>query len=180
MEYNDFKDKVGIRFDIVEGDLVESPSGLFIVSESYQEDSIYLNKLTKQVLLIPSKNHYIGRMYRLRLSDCTSLWTMWLDANKGTDYYHIYKTISHRDFMNWMRMGMCHYFEDQKFEKVSVDSLEEGDCLVYSFNDLIDSHVGIYIANDKILHHLPKKFSSLDQLDRTKIIGAYRYANKQT
>lgn len=176
MEYQTFIDKVGIRFDIVEGDLVESPSGLFTVSTAYQENTIYLNKLTKEAMLIIAKDSYIGRTYKLRLSDCTSLWTTWLDNHFGSNYYYIYKTISNKDFMLWLKQGMCSYFESQPFIKVDVNDLIEGDCLVYSFNNIIDSHVGIYISSDKILHHLPKKFSSLDILDRSKIIGAYRYA----
>jgi hypothetical protein len=176
MEYQTFKDKVGIRFDIVEGELVESPSGLFTVSTTYQENSIYLNKLTRQAMLVIEKGSYIGRSYKLRLSDCTSLWTTWLDSNKGSNYYNVYKTMGNRDFMVWFRAGMCSYFETQPFVKINTDSLQEGDCLVYSFNDIIDSHVGIYIADDKILHHLPNKFSSLDFVDRSKIKGAYRYA----
>ena len=52
MEYKDFIDKVGMRFDIVEGELKESPSGLFIVSETYKPFSIYLNKQTKQLMIM--------------------------------------------------------------------------------------------------------------------------------
>jgi len=177
MEYQNFSDKVGTRFDIVNGDLVESPSGLFIVSETYQNNTIYLNKQSKKATLIVEMSKYIGRPYKLRVSDCTSLWTQWLDANKGSSYYQIYKAMPHREFMAWMKAGMCSYFESQPFTKVTSDNLVEGDCLVYSFNDMIDSHVGIYINENKILHHLPRKMSSLDILDRSKILGAYRYAN---
>ena len=148
------------------------------MSEQYADNTIYLNKLTKKALLIIPKDSYIGLDYKLRLSDCTSLWTQWLDAHKGSHYYDIYKAMSHRDFLAWMRAGMCSYFDTQPFTKITdMSLLEEGDCLVYSFNSLIDSHVGIYIADDKILHHLPKKYSSLDYVDKSKILGAYRYVN---
>lgn len=177
MEYQDFSNKVGKRFDIVNGDLVESPSGLFIVSETYQNNTIYLNRQANKATLIADMSIYVGRPYKLRISDCTSLWTQWLDKHKGTSYYQIYKTMPHRDFLAWMKAGMCSYFETQPFTKINVNELIEGDCLVYSFNNLIDSHVGIYIDSDKILHHLPRKMSSLDILDRSKILGAYRYAN---
>ena len=52
MEYKDLIDKVGMRFDIVEGELKESPSGLFLCSTTYQPYTIYLNKQTKQHSII--------------------------------------------------------------------------------------------------------------------------------
>ena len=176
--YQDYENKVNTRFDIVHGDLVENTNGQFVVSYQYQENTIYLNKLNKTAYLIIPKDSYIGLDYRLRLNDCTSLWTKWLDAHKGSHYYDIYKAMSQREFLKWMKAGMCSYFDTQPFIKITdYNTLVEGDCLVYSFNDIIDSHVGIYIEDDKILHHLPRKFSSLDYLDRSKLIGAYRYAN---
>lgn len=179
LEYKDYENKIGVRFDIVAGDLVENPQGQFIVSYQYAENSIYINKLTKTVGLVIPAGSYIGRDYQLRLNDCTSLWTEWLDKRKGTNYYQIYETLSNRDFATWMRVGMCSYFESQPFTKITdYDTLQEGDCLVYDYAGIgnVSSHVGIYIADNKILHHIARKYSSLDVLDKSKILGAYRYA----
>jgi hypothetical protein len=178
LDYKIYIDKIGLHFDIVNGDLVESETGPFVVSEEFKENTIYLNKLTKTVSLIIPKDSYTGRTYRLRNSDCTTLWCRWLDTHKGSNYREIYKNISNKQFVGWMKAGMCPYFDAQPFQKITdYTLLQESDCLVYSFNNLIDTHVGVYIPEDKILHHLPRKFSSLDILDRSKILGAYRYAN---
>jgi hypothetical protein len=175
MEYKFFEERIGKTFDVIEGELVESPSGLFTVSTVYSKNSIYLNTMTKSVVLIPETGSYIGQPYKLRTSDCTTLWTRWLDAEFGTEYADVYKNLSHRDFLAWLKGGMCLYFESQPFKRISDGNLQKGDCLVYSFNNRIDSHVAIYLGNERILHHLPKKLSSEDTLDRSKIIGAYRY-----
>lgn len=177
LNYQEFEQKVGVRFDVVEGDLVESPTGPFVVSYNYEINTIYINKLNKTAVVIPDKSSYIGKEYALRFNDCTTLWTQWLDSHKGSNYAEIYKKMGHREYYHWMKSGLCAYFETQPFIKVDVNELEEGDCLVYSYNNSIDSHVGVYIANDKILQHRPKKYSSLDALDKSKILGAYRYGN---
>ena len=175
--YKDYENKIGLRFDIVNGDLVESETGQFVVSDQYLENTIYLNKLTKTAALITPQYSYVGNFYQLRLNDCTSLWTRWLDEHKSSHYYDIYKSMSHRDFHAWMKAGMCSYFETQPFEKITdYNLLQEGDCLVYSYDGVVNSHVGIYLPQDRILHHLARKYSCIDNLDKSKILGAYRYA----
>jgi hypothetical protein len=70
---------------------------------------------------------------------------------------------------------MKYWYIDHGFKEVT--DLQEGDCLVYECYPNIKNHVGIYINSQKILHHIPQKLSSLDTLDNSLIIGAYRYGN---
>lgn len=175
MEYKDYYNKIGLRFTIVNGDLVESETGEFLVSETFQDNCIYINQLQKFAVLITAPNSYIGLPYKLRTYDCTTLWTKWLDSHKGSDYVNVYKRMPHREYYAWLKQGMCAWFDTQPFTKVDPQLLQESDCLVYSYNGTVDSHTGVYIEDNKILHHLPKKLSCIDTLDRSKILGAYRY-----
>ena len=68
------------------------------------------------------------------------------------------------------------WHEDNGFQKVS--DYQEGDCLVYKYREAVISHAGVYLSNNKILHHLPDKLSCIDAVDSSKILGGYRYANK--
>jgi hypothetical protein len=175
MEYKDFTDKVGMRFDIVEGELQESPSGLFTVSETYRPFSIYLNKQTKQAMIIAPESSYLGRSYGLKKRDCITLFAQWLDEHFNSSFGNIYQKLSHRDFMKYYKGGMSLWYEDNNFQKIE-SSLIEGDCIVYAYRPAVISHVGIYLNESKILHHLPEKLSCIDQLDTSKILGVYRYA----
>ena len=175
MEFRDFADKIGARYSIVNGDLVPLDTGEFIVSETFGTSTIYLNKLTKTCNLIPPSNSYIGRPYKLKYTDCITLVASWLDKNRGSTFGNIYNTISRKQWLRYYEVGMKYWYIDNGFKEVT--SLEEGDCLVYKYLPNITNHVGIYIPDNKILHHIPQKLSSLDTIDSSLIIGNYRYAN---
>ena len=107
---------------------------------------------------------------------CISLVAEWLDDHNGTDFLSGYYNMSNRDFLRYYKSGMRLWYEDHGFKE--VNNLQIGDCLVYgdSVTNLIpNNHIGIYVSKDKILHHLPGRFSSIDTIDYSKIIGCYRY-----
>lgn len=176
MEYSTYIDKIGYRFDIENGDLVESPSGLFTVSTTYAENTLYLNKLNKSAILIPAKETYVGRLYKLRYSDCITLWAEWVDDHLNTNYSLKYKQLGKREFVEWTKAGPGSLLQADNYFKVDVDNLLFGDTLVYSYDGVATNHIGIYLGDNKILHHVPNKLSSLDNLDTGRILGAYRYA----
>ncbi len=176
MEYQDLVDKVGMRFDIVEGELRESPSGLFLCSTTYQPYSIYLNKQTRQYSIIAPNSSYLGRKYQLRKRDCITLIAEWLDNNYSSNFSDYYYRFSNKQFVYYYKNGMSLWFEDNGFQK--VNDYQEGDCLVYKYREAVISHAGIYLNNNRILHHLPDKLSCIDAVDSSKVLGIYRYANK--
>lgn len=174
MEYKDLQDKVRVRFDIVEGELVESPSGLFIVSKTYQPYSIYLNAHQETFTVIAPEKSYIGRKYRLRISDCITLFAEWLDDNTGSAFGNIYQNLTNKEFYKYYCSGMCYWYLDNGFTEKQV--YEHGDVLVYAHAKGIISHVGICIDGDKILHHIPNKYSCLDLIVPEKVIGVFKNA----
>jgi len=175
MDYQYFADKLGVKFDIVEGELVESETGQFTVSETFGDFVIYVNKLAKAVNIIAPQKAYVGRHYRLRRTDCITLLAEWLDDHYGSDFDNIYKKYPNRSFKKYYEQGMSLWYEENGFTKVATP--ERGDCIVYAYAPNVTSHVGVYLGNNKILHHLPGKLSSIDTIYSDNILGIYRYGN---
>jgi hypothetical protein len=179
MDYEYFANKIGTRFALERGLFVENQKGDFTASLNFAQYSIYLNKQTKTWTPIAPEKSYLARAYVLKKSDCITLFTEWLDDHAGTKFGNIYNSISNREFLRYYKSGMRLWYEDNGFTEVSSPVL--GDCLVYgdSVTSVIPiNHVGVCVGNEKILHHLPGRFSSIDTIDYTKIIGCYRYGQK--
>ena len=176
MDYEYFANKIGTKFALVRGEFVPALNGEFTASFDFAQYSIYLNKQTRTWTPIAPTKSYIARSYILKKSDCVTLFAEWLDDHRGSNFGNIYNNISNKEFFKYYRSGMGLWYEDNGFTKVNNPIV--GDCLVYgdSINGKIPlNHVGVCVADNKILHHLPGTFSSIDTIDYGKIIGCYRY-----
>jgi hypothetical protein len=176
MDYEYFANKIDTKFALVRGEFVPALNGEFTASFNFAQYSIYLNKQTKTWTPIAPQKSYIARAYVLKKSDCITLFTEWLDDHVGTTFGNIYSSISNRDFIRYYKSGMRLWYEDNGFTEVSIP--QTGDCLVYGdsvTNIIPTNHVGVCIADNKVLHHLPGRYSSIDTLEYSKIIGCYRY-----
>lgn len=178
MDYEYFVNKIGSKFSLVRGEFVENQNGEFTVSLNFTQYSIYLNKQNKTWAPIAPVKSYLGRAYILKRSDCITLFTEWLDDHVGTSFGNIYNNISNKEFIRYYKSGMRLWYEDNGFKEIGIPTT--GDCLVYgdSINEVVPiNHVGVCVGDNKILHHLPGRFSSIDTIDYSKIIGCYRYVN---
>jgi hypothetical protein len=178
MDYDFFTNKVGKRFSLVSGLLVEDDLGLFTVSYTFNQYTVYLNKQQKTWAIIAPQKSYLARAYVLKRSDCITLFTEWLDDHLHTSFGNIYNTISNKQFLKYYKSGMRLWYEDNNFCEVATPKV--GDCLVYAeaVTEVIpNNHVGVCVENGKILHHLPGRLSSIDTIDHSKILGCYRYVN---
>jgi hypothetical protein len=170
LNYNDYSEKVGSRYNIVEGLLVESSDGVLTVSTEFKQNTIYVDTYNKCVNLIVPEKAYIGRHYFLKKSDCIKLVNEWLDDRLGTDYVQRYKNTSNADFKKYYSQGVKYAYLDNDFKEVDHSALTIGDVIIYiNYN-----HVAVLVDTNKVLHHLPKKLSCYDVLDTTKILGVYR------
>lgn len=176
MLYTDFCNKIGCKYSIINGNLVETEDGLLTVSHAFADYTIYLNKLNKTVDIVTPYNSFIGRKYKFRYMDCITLVTDWLVYNGySTNLVDFYKNLSHREFYKYYTAGLKLWFVDYNYIEVeSLDSANIGDILIYSYDSIINVHLGILLENNKILHHLPGKLSSIDDIDTSKILGIYR------
>ena len=90
--------KLGKKFSVVNGDIQESESGNFIVSQTFAQGVIYLNMLRKTASLIPNKNAFEGYRYKLHSSDCATLTARYLDKVLGTDFVRRLKEYSLKQY----------------------------------------------------------------------------------
>jgi len=170
LNYNDYSEKVGLKYDIIEGLLVESPSGVLTVSNQFKPYTIYIDIYNKVASLIVPEKAYIGRHYLLKKSDCIKLVNEWLDDRLATNYAQRYKDTSNSQFKKYYKDGVKYAYLDNGFKEVTDGSLKVGDVIVY----INQNHVAVLVDANKILHHLPKKLSCYDTLDSEKILGVYR------
>lgn len=175
MDYNYFIQKLNSRFDIVNGELQETEKGKFIVTTNFIQYSIYLNPITKTWAILAPYKSYLGRKYLLRYSDCITLNGEWLDDHYGTNYINVYKNFSRKEFSNFFKTGLTHWYLSNGF--YSVTDPKPGDTLLYAWRPNYTTHVGVYLENNKILHHIPHRLSSIDICDSNKIIEIFRYGS---
>lgn len=177
LKYTDYYNKVGIKYSIVNGDLVEDEqNGIIVVSDYIKDYSIYVNKLTGEAKLVIPKNSYVGKIYKLKVDDCITLSLRWADENKNTNFQGIYKQLKAKKFVEYYNMDLSNTLLDKhltgNYTFREVSNLELGDFIVYK----LENHLGVYLGNGKILHHLPKKLSCIDNIDSKDIIRIFRYA----
>lgn len=176
MNYNDFYNKIGTRYNIVLGHLSEDIDGMLTVSDNFAYSNIiYVNHSNKTVSLVIAREEYVGRSYSLRKRDCISLIAEWLTNNTDKDFNKVYSKISNKDFMEYYKKGIDIWFEENGFTQVT-DPIQ-GDCVVYAYKPAVISHAGIYINQNKLLHHIPYTLSSIDSIDYSKVLKVYRYGN---
>lgn len=185
LDYEILIDKVGSKYNISNGVIVESPSGLFTVTTVFQDNSIYLNTLNKSVVLIVSKNLFIGRIYSRRSiesdnipkANCIKLFTDYMDYVYNTDFFSkSYKELTSRQYYEIAKAGINDYLISKGFFEVSIEDRATNDVVFYSYDNETQIHLGVLVEQNKLLHHLPDKLSSIDKLDINKVIRILRYA----
>jgi hypothetical protein len=178
LKYEDFIDKIGVRYDIIEGELKESPQGLFVVSKEFKDYVVYVNSLSLSVSIIAPRSSYLAREYKTRRSDCVALLVDWYKDNKDLDWTNDYKRTSLSQYMDYYINGVGPLFDKYGFTPLEDKTdLQISDWLVYALEDNWTSHIAMYYGNNKILQHIPNKLSSIDTLDPTRVVRAYRHAN---
>ena len=173
LDYDYFKYYIGSTFDVIQGNLENVENGMFPVTETFSNPGIYINKLNKTVSLISPLNSYIGRKYALRQVDCVTVCFTWHDNNKNTNLLSIYKNTSAKVFHKYYLEGIGPWLLQVGFTE--VEDMIVGDILIYDISPNTRAHIAVYLGNNKILHHLPKKLSGIDNIDMSKVTGVYRY-----
>lgn len=178
MKYEEFVTKLGTRYDIINGELTESPSGLFVVSEEFKDYSIYINKQNLTASIIAPRLSYIAREYKIKVRDCVSLIIDWYKHNRNLDWTIDYNRISISKYLDYYLNGIDGLLIDYGFTEVAdKTNLELGDWLIYKLDDVEVVNTTMYYGNGKILQQLPDKLSSIDPIDFTKVVRVYRYGN---
>ena len=178
MDYEYYLNKLGCKYSLIRGEFVEDINGIFTVSTEFKQYSIYLNTQNSTCTPIAPNKSYLAREYKLRRSDCISLVFEWLDDNYKLNLTKVYKDTTTKGFLKYYTSGMYLWYEDNGFTKVNDISI--GDSIIYGDSitgQVYNNHIGVCVGKDKILHHLPTRYSSIDVIDYNKVLGCYRYGN---
>lgn len=139
------------------------PNGLPILSEA---DQIYQQKTGIDWWLVCNNQIYkfrcvqplIGREFQHGITDC---YTLFRDA------YHLCG-VDIPDFEradDWWNNGENLYLDKMPangFYQITLANLQEGDIILFSLNSKTVNHAAVYVGNNSILHHLPKRQSKRD------------------
>jgi hypothetical protein len=163
---------IGKKVDIVDGSLILSDTGFLTITTSPIPNSIYINKLLQNYMVIVPKGEYRGHTWNLVSSNCATICTKWAKENIDIDLVDWVSNFTYEQKIIIFREGYLKPFEELKFEKIeytNIDALNKGNILIYEY----PNHIGVYIGNNQILHHKRNKLSSIDIVDPSKILGIY-------
>jgi cell wall-associated NlpC family hydrolase len=176
MQYSIFQEHEGSKVDIVEGQYVLSPEGFLTLSRTAGNYVAYINDSDQTITPIVPVTEYRAQQYKLRKRDCVTLVGRWLDENFGTQLLQVYTGARNSKFARYFFGDFADWFVDNGFTLVDVP--QHGDVIFYRYSDKnVINHIGICIDGNKILHHMPNTYSSLDPLDPSRIIKVLRYGN---
>jgi hypothetical protein len=161
---------IGSKVDIVNGDLQLSDDGFLTVSTHPFLGALYVDKVSQLATPIPGRDDFRGRLFKYRTNDCATLYAEWSDHEFGTDLLAKVKSMSRKEYLERTPFNLSNWLLANGFSQ--VEQIERGDLLLLNYFN----HVAAYLGDDKVLHHISGKYSSIDALDSSAIIGAYRYA----
>lgn len=172
LAFDEWIGRVGERADIIEGVATPSVDGFLTVKENPALNTVYVERNAKKAQLICPKTEWRGRKYRFRFQDCVVLVARWMDANYNAGSLEFMRSISMAEYNRLNVEGYLDVIVQAGYVEQDRDPIH-GDLLAYDH----DKHIGVCIDGDKILHHPPNLFSSLDTLDRDRIVKVFRHAN---
>jgi hypothetical protein len=174
--YEIFLNKIGKKFNVVNGEFVEDSDGILTVSTSPFNNSIYLNTLNNTWLVV--SDLLIGIPYRIARDDCATLCARYLDKHFGSKIEEKLFSLTLKEWTNYIKLGGETLIKEVGGYEVNLSQLKEKDVVSYEIEDSrITSHLAVYLGNNKILHHVPNKYSSIDDIDMSKVKRVFRYGN---
>lgn len=169
MDYEELREHLGERVNIVEGEYVLSPTGAFLITLHFSNEAVWLT--TDGDVKCITSQPFVGRKYQI--GKCIALVCEYL----GGDILAFYNGINLKELMRLRDVSIIEWIrDDSRFKEVPLDDALIGDCLVYNYSeDAKGNHIGILHSEGKILHHLPGKLSCIDTFIPDKLLGVFRY-----
>jgi hypothetical protein len=178
-EYIKFCKNIGGRYNIQQGRFVEAEDGEFLVTDKLiGKGIIYLDK-NRNTWSVLADNPFVGKEYILQTQNCAILTAKYLDYAKddGVNYEKMMKSIPLKKLIYYFRNAVNPLLEELGFQSIPVSEIQVHDIIVWQFNDFATSHMGVYLGDNKLIHHIPSMISCIDTIDlnSSKVLGVYRY-----
>lgn len=122
----------------------------------------YLIKPDFSVEAFPPLPRFRGRQYVPMVTDCYSVMK---------DFYDLcgLRMKSYERNGDWWDEGKNLYLdniESEGFHEVAKEDIQPGDTMLFCYAASVPNHCGIYIGDNKFLHHMTNRVSKIDILDR--------------
>lgn len=105
----------------------------------------------------------LGRMYIHNVFDC---FTLARDFLYATFNYDVGLHPRPADWVKWNPYYIERTWDSLKFSPVTSGDLQYGDILLFNIGSNIINHIGIYIGENKFIHHLHQRLSCEDNLSK--------------
>ena len=117
------------------------------------------------------------REYIAGAQECVNFACDWLYQNRGIEL-----PLQPHD-ENWFREGgdfIDELYKEWGFEDINITDLQEGDVVMFKLRSQVVNHLGIYIGNGQVAHHLYKRLPTVEPLAKWQhhIQRAVRYKGK--
>jgi len=116
-----------------------------------------------------------GRVFRSGVADCYSLFRDWWWLNRGVRLINPPRPDSF-----WTK-GLNLYmdnFQKAGFIRIDPAAAQEGDALLFQIRSKVVNHIGVYVGNNLMLHHLSIRLSTHEPVTRWRsyLVMVLRYA----
>jgi len=100
---------------------------------------------------------YVGRTFVHGITDCFSIWADYYKRELGIEFKHY-----ERDF-EWWKRGQNMYIDHlDELGMVQVNDMQKHDIILMQIVSPVPNHAAVYVDDNKILHHIQGKVSSID------------------
>ena len=104
----------------------------------------------------------IGRTYEFGVLDC---WQLVIDYYETLNISLKRSKLLYED--DWWEKGLNYFddlFQHYGFEEVTDGSIQKHDGLLFNIRASVPNHCGVYLGNDKLLHHAENRLSCRENL----------------
>lgn len=174
----ELKADIGEKYTIKEGILVKDSLGEFTVTDKLIDGNIVY--IGNGKITVISNNPFIGLPYDMRYQNCVGLVASYLNTVQGSvDYIKLVKSIPIKKIIYYFNNPISPFLEELGFSLIALEDIKPNDIIVWQYNGLATSHIGAYLGENKLLHHIPNKLSCIDTIDlnSNKVLGIFRYVS---
>ena len=157
--------RVPSKMDMITQDQLEIPFGILATDGKEATDILWFPDLERPLL---------GRTYISNITDCYEMVRSYYYQTYGITLMAIPREW---DFWEQEPNMVLDKYKEAGFKEVLIDDMEVGDLVVLRLPMDYINHLGVYIGDDKLIHHLHDRLSIEDSVPRwrSRIVKVLHY-----